>query len=176
MNILLLPRSLPNVISKIYFCYSFLVLILRLSSTFIIASSVDEHAKKPLKVFLTIPSEGWCQELQRFFGQIKTETSGVSGKGLFLVTRKLLLRMCAVLITYVLFLIWLFAGLWNETELLTLSFLDFLSWSPNLDLINIWFSTYRNASFQTRFCISFCLHPMSWKHVCHVHGWFWKKP
>lgn len=76
-----------------------------MSATFVFSSHVNENARKPLSVIRSIPSEGWCEELQRFFEQIKTEANGFSGKGFFLITRKLLFTLAGGLVTYVLVLL-----------------------------------------------------------------------
>lgn len=57
------------------------------------------------KVFRSIPSEGWNEELQRFFNQLRTETNSLSGLDFFFVTKGLLLAITGALITYELVLL-----------------------------------------------------------------------
>lgn len=97
-------RSLPYILNKIYFWYSTVFLQCRMSAFFVFASIINENARKPLKIFRTIPSDGWCEELERFFNQIKADTGGLSGKRLFFITRSLLFSLAGILLTYVLVL------------------------------------------------------------------------
>jgi gustatory receptor len=69
------------------------------------ASRVYEKARKPLELMRRIDSSAWCDELQRFYEQIKLDTNGLSGKNFFIITRRLLFSMAAALITYELVLI-----------------------------------------------------------------------
>lgn len=91
--------------SKIYFWYSLLFLITRTSATILFGSQVYENARRPLEVIRSVPSEMWCEELQRFFDQIKIETNALSGRNFFLVRRNLLFSMAGALITYELVLL-----------------------------------------------------------------------
>lgn len=101
----LVSSSLPNVFNKFYFWYSLLFLILRMVSMFVSASVINENAKKPLIFFRLIPSEGWCEELQRYFDQCKTHPHCLSGKNFFVISRTVLFTMTGVLVTYVLVLL-----------------------------------------------------------------------
>lgn len=76
-----------------------------MSSAIIFASLVTESSRAPLKVFRSIPSERWTEELQRFFDQIKSQTSCFSGKGLFIVSRKMIPKLGGIISVYVLVLL-----------------------------------------------------------------------
>lgn len=92
--------SLPFFINKLYFWYSLVFLAARSTATILIASAVQLEARRPLELFRTIPSEGWNEELQRFFNHIKTETTALSGLDLFTMTRKLMLTLIGSLLVY----------------------------------------------------------------------------
>lgn len=91
--------------NKVYFWYSLLFIASRTSATNLIASRIQISSKAPFAVFRTIPSEGWNEELQRFFNELKAETNALSGLGFFIVTRMLLLASAAAIITYLLVLL-----------------------------------------------------------------------
>lgn len=74
-------------------------------STFLFASFVNEKLVKPLEVIRSLPTEGWCVEVQRFFNQIKVETSFLSAKNFFIISRSALLALAGILVTYVLVLL-----------------------------------------------------------------------
>lgn len=96
---------LPFVLSKIYFWVSLLFLIARTSATILFGAQVYESARRPLEVIRSVPSEMWCEELQRFFEQIKLETNALSGRNFFYIKRNLLFSMAGALITYELVLL-----------------------------------------------------------------------
>jgi gustatory receptor len=95
----------PFVISKIYFWFSFLFLVARTSVTILFEAQVYESARRPYKVLRTVSAELWCEELQRFFDQIKLETNALSGKNFFFIQRRLLFSMACALLTYELVLL-----------------------------------------------------------------------
>jgi gustatory receptor len=91
--------------NKLYFWYSLIFLGARTTATILIGSTVQHNARRPFEVFRTIPSEGWNEELQRFFNQIKTETNAITGFEFFFVTKKLLFAMVGALLIYELVLL-----------------------------------------------------------------------
>ena len=93
-------RTLPYIINKVYFWYSFIFLIFRTTATFMYASFIVENSRKPLRIFRTIPTEGWSEELQRFSNQIKSDCGGISGNKLFYVSRHMMFRFAGALIMY----------------------------------------------------------------------------
>lgn len=64
------------------------------------ASKIQENARWPLQAFRSIPSEGWNEELQRFFEQIKTSSNALSGLEFFCLTKRLLFGLFGALVTY----------------------------------------------------------------------------
>lgn len=88
-----------------YFWFSLLFLGFRTAVTILSSSKIQQSARYPLEVFRTIPTEGWNEELQRFFNQIKTDTNAMSGIGFFCLTRRLLLGLGGALLTYELVLV-----------------------------------------------------------------------
>lgn len=105
IQIVHITAPLPFLIDSIYFWYSFTFLMFRVSSTFLFASTIYEQSRKPLEIVRTIPNEGWCQELERFFIQLKYQENILSAMGFFFITKKLLLSFAAALITYELVLV-----------------------------------------------------------------------
>lgn len=91
--------------SKIYFWYSLLFLIARTSATILFGAQVYENARRPLEVIRSVPSEMWCEEVQRFFEQIKIETNALSGRNFFIIRRNLLFSIAGALVTYELVLL-----------------------------------------------------------------------
>jgi gustatory receptor len=75
------------------------------SATILIANTIHSSSRRPFEVFRTIPSEGWNEEIQRLFNQIKTETYALSGLNLYFVTKNMLLVMAGALVTYELVLL-----------------------------------------------------------------------
>lgn len=92
-------------IETIYFYFSMAFLMCRTSALFLLASSIFENSKKPLKIFRSIPNEGWCQEIERFSEQIKSETNSLTGMNFFNITRKALLGLAGTILTYELVLL-----------------------------------------------------------------------
>lgn len=93
------------VIEKIYFYYSITFLICRTSALFLLASSIYENSRKPLKIIRSIPNEGWFQEIERFSDQIRGETNGLSGMNFFFMTRRVLFGLASTILTYELVLL-----------------------------------------------------------------------
>lgn len=93
-------RPLPNILSRIYFWISLIILLARIAATFLFASKVQEQATKPLEIFRNIPSEAWNDELQRFQDLIVYGKFGLSGRNFFFLSRTLLFNFLAIIITY----------------------------------------------------------------------------
>lgn len=53
----------------------------------------------------SVPSDFWCEELQRFFEQMKIETNALNGRKFFYFQRSLLFSMAGAVITYELVLL-----------------------------------------------------------------------
>lgn len=69
------------------------------------ASKIERNARKPLDIIRTIPSEGWNQELERLFYQIRIESYTLSGMHFFHINKRLLSGLAGALITYELVLL-----------------------------------------------------------------------
>lgn len=100
-------RSLPFVISAIYFWFSLVYLMARTTVMITFASKVYENAREPLSIIRGIPTDVWCSELQRFFDQIKLESNSnsLSGKNFFFINKRLLFSIAGALVTYELVMI-----------------------------------------------------------------------
>lgn len=100
-------RSLPFLISSIYFWFSLSYLVLRTTLMITYASKVYENAREPMNVIRGIQTEYWCPELQRFFEHIKLESNSnsLSGKNFFFINKRLLFSIAGALVTYELVLI-----------------------------------------------------------------------
>lgn len=97
--------SLPFLINKFYFWYSLVFIATRTTTTFLAAASIQRNARFPFTVLRTIPSEGWNGEIQRFFNQIKSESTALSGMEFFFLTKRLLFGLLGALITFELVLL-----------------------------------------------------------------------
>lgn len=89
-------------VNNIYFWFSIVFLIVRLSCLILFASNIFENSQKPLRTLRSIPSEGWTQEAERFNQQLTNakETTALSGKNFFYLTRRLMFGMAATMFTY----------------------------------------------------------------------------
>lgn len=105
IQMLNITTSLPLVINKIYFWYSFCFLIFKTSTMFLMSSGICEESKKPLDVIRSIPTQGWYSETERMFNQLKDDKNAFSGMDFFFVNRKLLFGLCGSLVTYELVLL-----------------------------------------------------------------------
>jgi gustatory receptor len=79
-------------------------MIYRISGLFFFASSIYENSKRPLRIFRSIPNEGWFQEIERFNDQVHFEENALSGMKFFCLKRSVLLGLAGAIITYELFL------------------------------------------------------------------------
>jgi gustatory receptor len=80
-------------------------LIARVSALFFVASSINDEAKKPLKVLRTIPNEGWFPSTQRFSKQVQNDCVAMSGKKFFFITRGIIISIAGTIVTYELVLL-----------------------------------------------------------------------
>ena len=81
---------LSTIIDRIYFWYSLSFLIVRANCTLYLASKIDEKSQEPNRIISTIPNNGWCQELERFWYYINGWKTSLSGWKFFLLTRQLI--------------------------------------------------------------------------------------
>lgn len=77
----------------------------RTSAMFLLAASIFETSRKPLRIIRSVPEEGWCQEVERFADQLKNEENALSGMSFFIMTRKVLFGLAGVIVTYELVLL-----------------------------------------------------------------------
>ncbi|CAO1403379.1 unnamed protein product [Diamesa serratosioi] len=97
------PRPFP--INTFYFYYSLFFLIGRTTVLFLMAVSIHDESKKPIKILRNIPTEGWNSEIKRFVEEVSNDTIALSGMKFFFLTRKLVLSVAGTIITYELVLI-----------------------------------------------------------------------
>ncbi|CAO1403359.1 unnamed protein product [Diamesa serratosioi] len=97
------PRPFP--INTFYFFYSLIFLIGRSSTLFLMAASINDESKRPIKVLRTIPPEGWHSETERFCHQVQTEKIALSGRKFFHLTRNIIISIAGTIITYELVLL-----------------------------------------------------------------------
>jgi len=69
------------------------------------ASFIHDESKKPLVIMRTIPIEGWCESVERFFMEIQQNCIAMSGKRFFFMTRSIIVSLAGVIVTYVLVLL-----------------------------------------------------------------------
>lgn len=100
-----ISSSHPFFINELYFWFSLVFLTGKTVTLILIASNIQSKARFPIEVFRSIPSEGWNEELQRFFYQIKSTSNALSALDFFFLTRKLLFSLLGALVTYELVLL-----------------------------------------------------------------------
>lgn len=93
-------RRLPFLINRIYFWYSLIFLIARTSAMFLLASSINDESKKPLKVLRSIPNRGWFPETERFSQQIQKDCIALTGKKFFYITRGIIISIVGTIVSH----------------------------------------------------------------------------
>lgn len=78
-------------ISYIYYWYSLLYLIGKTSCVFLFASKIYDNSKYPINVIREIPTNKWCDDIERFLSQCRVDTMAFSGMKFFYLKRTLLL-------------------------------------------------------------------------------------
>lgn len=71
----------------------------------LMASSIHDESKKPLKFLRKVPNEGWLLETQRLSQQIQNASIALTGKKFFSVTRGILITIAGTILTYELVLL-----------------------------------------------------------------------
>lgn len=71
----------------------------------LMASSIHDESKKPLKFLRKVPSEGWLVETQRLSQQIQNNHIALTGKKFFSVTRGIIITIAGTILTYELVLL-----------------------------------------------------------------------
>ncbi|XP_055543533.1 uncharacterized protein LOC129729077 [Wyeomyia smithii] len=104
LQIMNASQEQPFLINKIYFTYSFIFLLLRAFLMFWYSAQVQDASHQPCKLALRVPNEEYCNELERVQMYSKRGVS-LTGMGVFLVSRKILLTITGTIITYELVLL-----------------------------------------------------------------------
>ncbi|XP_049822393.1 gustatory receptor for sugar taste 64f-like [Aethina tumida] len=90
-------RSGP--VETLYFFYSFGFLVLRTITVSMYGAWLYDATKKPLRYLCSVPSEYYCNEVDRFVQQVASTRVGISGSRFFILNRTFLLRMAGTIIT-----------------------------------------------------------------------------
>nr|AUF73052.1 gustatory receptor [Anoplophora chinensis] len=98
-------REMEPYTERIYFFYSFGCVITRTIIVSIYAASVNEESKRFLPILNSAPSSFYCLEIQRLITQIHNDSSALTGRNFFTITRGSILNIAAAVITYELVLI-----------------------------------------------------------------------
>ncbi|XP_017860802.1 PREDICTED: gustatory receptor for sugar taste 61a [Drosophila arizonae] len=106
-NIYFICNKLLTIFTKLhypinyaYYWYSLLYLLSRTCAVFICASKINEASLLPLRALSMVPSDHWTEEVQRFSHQLGSQYIGLSGLGLFHLTRRSLFGMMTTLVYY----------------------------------------------------------------------------
>ncbi|EDW70121.1 gustatory receptor for sugar taste 61a [Drosophila virilis] len=106
-NIYFICNKLLTIFTKLrypvnyaYFWYSLLFLLGRTCAVFLCASRIHEASLLPLTVLSMVPRDYWTEEVQRFSHQLRSQYIGLSGLGLFHLTRRSFFGMMTTLVYY----------------------------------------------------------------------------
>ncbi|XP_055909611.1 LOW QUALITY PROTEIN: uncharacterized protein LOC129944290 [Eupeodes corollae] len=94
-----------SVIRRIYFWYSLIYLIGKTFMVSIVATFINDEAKKPIKVLESVPGSVYGSEASRFMTQLTTGTIALGGMDFFYLTRAFLISMAGTIVTYEIILI-----------------------------------------------------------------------
>ncbi|XP_063918413.1 gustatory receptor for sugar taste 64e-like [Zophobas morio] len=92
-------------IESIYFFFSFGLLVLRTVAVILFASNINDESKKSMSYLLSLNSDAYSSEIERFAYQIHCQPVALTGNDFFTITKGLLLGMAGSIVTYELFLI-----------------------------------------------------------------------
>ncbi|XP_055633907.1 gustatory receptor for sugar taste 64e-like [Toxorhynchites rutilus septentrionalis] len=98
-------KPYPGIIVAIYVWYSLAHLVTRMVLVSVYAAAIHDESRKLIPLFRTIPTKYYSKELQRFHEQVENDKVALSGFGFFHLTRKLLLKISATIVTYELVLL-----------------------------------------------------------------------
>ncbi|XP_044750461.1 gustatory receptor for sugar taste 64b-like [Coccinella septempunctata] len=90
---------------KIYFCFSFFTLILRMFFVCVVAGMVNGESSKPLIFLSEAPTTIYNKQIQRFAEYIHWNNISLTGRRYFIITKGLLLNITGAIITYELVLL-----------------------------------------------------------------------
>nr|XP_023022942.1 gustatory receptor for sugar taste 64e-like [Leptinotarsa decemlineata] len=94
-----------TIIDGIYFIFSFGIVILRLSGVILYGSEVNLQSQKPLRYLISVKSDYYNEEIERFILEIHCHETSLSGNQFFTLKRGLIFGMATAIITYELFML-----------------------------------------------------------------------
>ncbi|XP_021707117.1 gustatory receptor for sugar taste 64a-like isoform X2 [Aedes aegypti] len=95
-----IARKDESILSSVHHWCSLINLTIQTTMVFYSASMMHEIAKSPLTVCNRIPNFGWCSELERYIGQLKSDRVAYTGMGFFHLTKRSILAMAGSVVTY----------------------------------------------------------------------------
>ncbi|XP_068902836.1 gustatory receptor for sugar taste 64f-like [Tenebrio molitor] len=92
-------------VESVYFSFSFGLLVLRTVAVTLFASNINDESTKSMSYLLSLNSDTYSSEIDRFVTQIHCQSVALTGNDFFTITRGLLFSMAGSIVTYELFLI-----------------------------------------------------------------------
>ncbi|EDV97438.1 GH14695 [Drosophila grimshawi] len=104
-SLMIIFNKLRWPINYVYHWYSMLFLVSRTACVFLTAATINDESKSALAVLRRVSGNNWCIEVERLIFQMFTQTVALSGKKFYFLTRRLLLGMAGIIVTYELVLL-----------------------------------------------------------------------